>query len=63
MSLEVPTCSGCRHHEVGVIFTLCKHPDSKYSIGGKVDFHTTAHMKNEHRGPCRTNVLFSKAIS
>lgn len=46
------SCTGCRHREEGMVFTLCKHPASQYSIAGKMDFHTVGHMRDERRGPC-----------
>lgn len=39
------TCKGCKWYKPTSIFDLCHHKSSQYSIEGKFDFHTIAHMR------------------
>lgn len=48
---EVRSCETCKNCERTTVFELCKHEQSRYAIAGKVDFHTTGHMRS-NRGPC-----------
>jgi hypothetical protein len=51
----------CVHHEQTALFELCKHAASKYSVGGKEDFHTIGHMSTV--GACRVDaVLLDRTV-
>lgn len=34
----------CKFYENAVVFELCKHEDSQYSVADKEDFHSIGHM-------------------
>lgn len=48
-------CLMCKHYENAVVFELCKHPSSRYSVAGKEDFHTIGHMSTV--GACRADAV------
>lgn len=55
LDIDLAKCRECAHHEATAIFDLCKHESSRYSIAGKVDFHTIAHMRGI--GACRREAV------
>lgn len=44
-----PDCRDCKHYRATMIFELCDRPESTCLAAGKVDQHTTGHMR---RGAC-----------
>ena len=51
LDVDLSKCDECEHHKSTAVFELCMHTDSRYSIAGKVDFHTISHMRSI--GSCR----------
>jgi hypothetical protein len=58
LDIDLTKCHECEHYKSTAVFDLCMHAQSRYSIAGKVDFHTISHMRAN--GPCRREAtLFS----
>lgn len=45
-------CEACRYCKPGMLFTLCRHPDSEYIREGKTELHTIQHMRDVYVGEC-----------
>ena len=58
---DIAGCETCQHRLQTALFTLCQHPTSKYNIGGKEDFHTVQHMRDEFVGECGAAMALKKA--
>lgn len=54
-------CYSCIHYEPTALFDLCKHHSSRYSIAGKVDYHTISHMRSA--GSCRDGAVLFEPIA
>ena len=51
VTLTLPECQDCKHYRTTMVFDLCEHINSRYSVAGKDDQHTTGHMRQHSCGP------------
>jgi hypothetical protein len=51
VNAPLPRCSDCKHYRQTMVFDLCEHSNSTYSVAGRKDQHTAGHMRQHECGP------------
>lgn len=57
---DTKDCEDCVHCRPSMLFTLCMHSASRYSVAGNEDFHTIQHMRDLHVGLCGSDMKLRK---